>query len=578
MIWIFFKKTIYRFEGSKLEQKNTSENTTTGVTNLPQKSNGQVDPQQVLTRMNFGRVDGETDTRFGNCFIGTEMLRQVLLPQHSLVVGSKGSGKSAMCRLLCEDLDKVRPLLPKDYKEIYCIPAYGLQTEEFLSGLDVRELKPTSADEFRYFWLLYIGLKTAATVTQDEKIQELVAKTKNENVRNSFATLKKLVVEVGVVAEEKTSFMKFKERIGLRAKSKLHGLSQTEGMDKADFKQRTGISVIALLESIDIILRDTNCLAWIMLDKLDLLFIENFDKLKGAITGLIQLLVQYGNQFTNIQFKIFLRNDIYRQLHIVNKSHLISYTTEMKWRGPLLLKLLVARAVADPYVKAYCENALGEKVDVSDIILNDDGYVKKVFYAIFEQAMNSSGQNSPTATPTHQWILKRLVDGLGNSFPREVIHLGNMAVEKQRELNRAEGKHNSSQLISARALKEAFAMISAYRCDTYLYAEFPHLAQHFDVFRGSDSGTFHREELYMLFEPLSPKGDEAIRAIHDVGLLIPVGKTVDGSSEFKIPLLYRSGLGVTERRPRPAQPSPPQPQRTITPDNVIDIKQANSAN
>ena len=68
-----------------------------------------MDPQQVLTRLNFGRVDGETDNRFENCFIGTEMLRQVLMPQHSLVVGNKGSGKSAMCRLLCDDLQKVRP-------------------------------------------------------------------------------------------------------------------------------------------------------------------------------------------------------------------------------------------------------------------------------------------------------------------------------------------------------------------------------------------------------------------------------------------------------------------------------------
>src|SRR6516162_7613862 len=118
-----------------------------------------IDPQQILTRMNFGRVDGETDTRFDNCFIGTEMLRQVLLPQHSLVIGSKGSGKSAMCRLLCEDIDKVRPLLPREYKSIHCIPAYGLQTEEFSSGLHLRELKPSSADEFRNFWLLYIGLK-----------------------------------------------------------------------------------------------------------------------------------------------------------------------------------------------------------------------------------------------------------------------------------------------------------------------------------------------------------------------------------------------------------------------------------
>jgi len=89
-----------------------------------------IDPQQVLTQLNFGRVDGETDTHFHQCFIGTEMLRQVMLPQHSLVVGNKGSGKSAICRLLVDDLVKVKPLLPRGYNEIFCIPAYGIQSEE----------------------------------------------------------------------------------------------------------------------------------------------------------------------------------------------------------------------------------------------------------------------------------------------------------------------------------------------------------------------------------------------------------------------------------------------------------------
>ncbi|TLY30804.1 MAG: hypothetical protein E6K56_06335 [Ignavibacteria bacterium] len=286
-----------------------------------------------------------------------------------------------------------------------------------------------------------------------------------------------------------------------------------------------------------------------MLDKLDLLFVEDIEKLRAAITGLIQLLVQYGSQFKNIHFKIFLRNDIFRQLHIVNKSHLVSYSTEMRWRGPLLLKLLVARAVVDPFVREYCEEVCGEKSDVSAIILGSDDFVKKIFFTIFEPTM-SNGASSDNAPPTDEWILKRLVDGMGNSFPRELIHLGNKAVERQREIDRMEGDHTSTHLISPRALREAFEGISTYRCDTYLYSEFPHLKQHFDVFRGSDSTMFHREELYMLFQPLSPNGDEAIRALYDTGLLTPLGKNLDSSKKFRVPLLYKIGLGMTDHRTR----------------------------
>ena len=519
-----------------------------------------LDPQQILTRLNFGRVDGETDNRFDHCFIGTEMLRQVLLPQHSLLVGHKGSGKSAICRLLCEDLQKVRPLLPREYDEIYCIPAYGLQSEEELSGLDFRELRPSSTDEFRYFWLLYLGLKTATTLLNDEKLRTLVQKSSSKELKDTYETLKQMVGDVGLGEKKRGLFTRLTQRIGIgnRYRNQHRELSNqnSEKPLGVEFKSKTGMSIIALLTTIDTILQETNSVAWIMLDKLDLLYVEDIEKLRAAITGLIQLLVQYGNQFNNIHFKIFLRNDIYRQLHIVNKSHLVSYTTEMKWKGTLLLKLLVSRAVVDPNVRSYCEKQLGEKVDVTDVILGTDEYVLKVFYSIFEPTMSTAPMSDPLAPSTHTWILKRLVDGMGNSFPRELIHLGNMAVDKQREMNRQTGKHLSNRLISAQALKEAFKLVSRYRCDTYLYAEFPHLTKHFDVFRGSDSATFHREELYMLFEPLVPKGDDALRAVYDAGLIMPLGKNVDSCREFKVPLLYRAGLGITERRHRPQQSQP----------------------
>jgi len=514
-----------------------------------------IDPQQVLSRLNFGRVDGETDNRFEQCFIGTEMLRQVLLPQHSLVVGNKGSGKSAMCRLLCDDLMKVKPLLPKQYQEIFCIPAYGLQSEELLPGVELRELNPDSVDEFRYYWLVYLGLKVASTLLEDKKMQALIEKSKSNKVKSAHSTLKRLLVNVGLVERKglggllKNSFQVFK-------KNGAQGQALNPSSPGADFKQRTGLSVIAMLDNIDTILRETNSLAWIMLDKLDLLFVDDIQKLRSSITGLVQLLVQYGNQFKNIHFKIFLRNDIYRQLHIVNKSHLISYTTDMRWRGPLLMKLLVSRAVVDQNVQSYCEEMLGEKVDVTSVVLGSDEYVRKVFYSIFEPATNGQAAEEASPAATHQWILKRLIDGMGNSFPRELIHLGNRAVEKQREYNRLAESHTCTRLISLRALKEAFNSISLYRCDTYLYSEFPHLSKHFDVFRGSTSATFQREELYALFESLNPKGDEAIREVYDVGLLTPLGNSVDSSRKFKVPLLYRAGLGITERRKRAEALSP----------------------
>lgn len=512
-----------------------------------------MEPQELLLGMNFGRVDAETDSRFDSCFIGTEMLRHVLQPQHSLVLGSKGSGKSAAFRLLCQDRNRVASLLPKDYEELFFIPVYGQQTDDDLPGLEFQDLHFSGIDDFRNFWLMYIGLKSAATLSHNERLAEIVDKSKSNELKHGYKTIRNVVRDLGI-SREPGGFARFKFRIKNFVRPRVNAeVLESEAFNRllsVDFPHRTGMSVKALLDTIDMVLEKSNCAAWVLLDKLDLLFIDDFQKLKSAITALVQVLVEHGNRFRNTQFKIFLRNDIYRQLRIVNKSHLVTYTQEMKWKEHLLMKLLVSRAVADDNVRAFVSSSLGEPIEVAHVIQGDEMLVQKVFYAIFEPSLNG-GESSPDAIPfTHVWLMKHLVDGMGHIYPRELIHLGNLAVEKQREINRAEGRHASSRLISAAALREAFADVSVYRCDTYLYSEFPHLAAHFDLFRGSEKATFHRSELYELFEKLEPNGDEAIRSIYDAGLVTPMGRTVDSSMEFKVPLLYRIGLGITQRGSR----------------------------
>jgi hypothetical protein len=508
-----------------------------------------MDSQEVLAGLNFGRVDAESDSRFESCFIGTEMLRQALLPQHSLILGSKGSGKSAAFRLLSQHQEKVRPVFPKGFNEIFCIPVYGLQNEDASPGIELRDIRSGSIDDFRYFWLLFIGLKTVTALVHDSKLQALVGSHPSPTLKSAFETVERVLDDLEL-SRGRSGISRLKQKLGSLIKNTDKPvIAQAEDFNRVlmmDFKHRTGMSVGAMLDQVDTILRETNSLAWVLLDKLDLLYMDDFEQLRAAVTGLVQVLVEHSNRFKNIHFKIFLRNDIYRQLRIVNKSHLVSYTTEMRWREVLLLKLLVSRAIADATVRSYCEEVTGEKIDVATIINGTEEDVLSIFYILFEATMGDSTMDSNVPF-THVWLLRHLTDGMGNVYPREVIHLGNLAVEKQRDLNRQEGCHASTRLISSRALREAFAQVSVYRCDTYLYAEFPHLENHFNVFRGSDKATFTRDELVERFKDFTPNGDDAIRAIYDAGLITPLGRTVDSSMEFRVPLLYRIGLGISQR-------------------------------
>ena len=206
-----------------------------------------MDKEQVLGGLNFGRVDAETDDRFDSCFIGTEMLTQVLHPKHSLVLGSKGSGKSAAFRLLSESHSKLRAFFPKGYKEIFCIPVYGLQGEDFVPGMELRDLDSTSVDDFRYFWLLSIGLKTVTTLVQSEAIQAFVEKSKKPQLTSAYKTLTQALLDLGVVRKQGVA-SKLKQRVGqLMRQTPSHTPTDAPELDKifsGEFQLNTGMSTL----------------------------------------------------------------------------------------------------------------------------------------------------------------------------------------------------------------------------------------------------------------------------------------------------------------------------------------------
>lgn len=512
-----------------------------------------MDTHQILSNLSFGKVDAESDDKLSNCFIGTDLFKQTLQPRHTLLLGGKGSGKSAFFRLLSQDIYRLTPLLHNSFTEIYSIPAYGLNSDEYISYSEIQEINPQTIDDFKYFWQLYFGLKTAANIASCPRMRSRVNSSKSDSLKSNYNTIISLLSEIGLYKRD--------DYIG-RVKRKIKDLLflhqpnlSTTTADKRriltkTYKGKTALNIISLLDMVDKVLKETNCLVWILADQIDLLYLDNLERREKAITALIQLLIEYSNRFSNINLKVFLRTDIYKELQIVNKSHLVSLTVELKWAENLLIKLLVARAVHDRVVRAYCEKILNENLDVAKVISASDELLIKIFYVIF-------GFNTDNTYLPHNWIMKRMIDGLGMLYPREFIHLGNQAVIKQREINKSlphqtnevVSDQNYQSILSVRAIKDAFSEVSKYRCDTFLYSEFPHLKNHFNKFKGLTKTLISREELNAMFNGLTPSGANAVRAIYETGLLQPIGnKNVNACLKFTIPPLYKSGLGIVSRK------------------------------
>jgi hypothetical protein len=515
-----------------------------------------MDQQQVLSNLSFGKVDAETDDKLTNCFIGTDILKQALQARHSLFLGGKGSGKSALFRLLSHDTHRLTQLLQNYFTEIYSIPAYGIHSDEYLTYNEIQEINPQSIDDFKYFWQLYFGLKAAATIANCPRMQERIRRSNSQNIKDNYNSVIQLLSEIGLLQRDQ-NVSRFKKKIKEIFSFQVPTPNNTTVKGKViafTHKSKAGLNIISLLDSVDKILKESNCLVWILIDQIDLLYLDDLERRKKAITALVQLLIEYSNRFANINLKLFLRTDIYRELQIVNKSHLVSMTIELKWTESLLLKLFVARAISDKNVRLYCEAILKENLDIVRVIAANDELIMNIFYTLFESNMNGGRDK---INSLHSWIFKRLVDGLGMLYPRELIHLGNQAVLKQKEINRLQGitqNHDSKSttekyLIDSRTVKSAFEEVSKYRCDTYLYAEFPHLSEHFNKFKGKEKDKISRTELLDMFSTVTPAGNEAVRVVYETGLLKTLeNKNVEACRKFTVPYLYKSGLGIIARR------------------------------
>lgn len=493
-----------------------------------------MDQLKILSNFSFGRVDAETDDKLVNCFIGTDILKYALSPQHTLLLGGKGSGKSAIFRILCEEAGRLSQFINVSFKELLRIPAFGLNSDEYLSFNEIKEINPQSIDDFKYFWQLYFCLKTSYFIINSKNLNQIIKKSNSPTIIANYNYLHQLLQSIGLLHRE--------TQRGKNILSKIKNYILEFKTSPQNYNTKKNLNVNVILEKIDKILKETNSYAWILIDQVDLLYLDDLSKRNKAITALIQLIIEYSNRYTNINLKIFLRTDIFKELNIVNKSHLVSSSIELIWTEELILRMLLARAIYDNSIKQFCEHKLKEYIDVPKIISGDYDLLMRVFYTIF-QPDTEKGKFK-----LHRWMIRNLTDGLGKMYPREFIHLSNQAVAIQKDLLKNH-KYSDSYLISIKAVKSAFKYVSTYRCESFLYAEYPYLLEHFNKLKEFGYDTLTKEEFTNLFADLNPSGNDALLALYDTGLLQPNrNRTIYSATKYKIPDLYKYGFGLSRKR------------------------------
>jgi hypothetical protein len=477
--------------------------------------------EEAFKELNFGSVDAESEEDLSQKFLKTEDFASFVSDGTNLILGPKGSGKSALFELTTKSEYLARSWAPKELKNVLFVEATGFRDLSEIDTETIEELKKNPDFGYPKLWELYFSIKLAS------KLCSSGIKTKGA----SSELLKQIgkTPDYRLLPLAKGLWERLVGRVPKKISIPIIGEIQV-GSSIAK------VSTTDILSDIDKELGNKNLEAWLIFDKIDEIFPMSPDSRSEALAHLLQTSMECRKKYHRIKFKIFLRTDIWTHLRFTNKTHLLDKILELKWNPQKLRALLIKRATTNQAVRIYIEESLSIKIpdDIKELPADTQ---ENIFNKIFEKQV----YKGPKETDSLTWMTERATDSLDGVYPREMIMYGNTSKSCQTG-------PGSNALIDGNSIRDSYYKVSKDRCEGYL-SEFPEYSKHFEKFGGKTSANFTRVELTEMFKELTPPADQAILELStNIGILKPQNKEHAATAEkFKIPRLYIHGLGITTK-------------------------------
>lgn len=475
-----------------------------------------------IAELNVGsRVAEQEVEGLKTYFLKTPLWYSILNEDVDIIFGCKGSGKSALYTYLPNQEYELMG------KSVYLLPAENPRGTVAFKDLSTRP--PKNEFEFKSIWKLYLIILIAQKLTEehysDKNFQFVIEKLQESDLlprRLSFTAIVKMVrdyirrvnptFEPNVGLDQYSGLVnKFGVKISLLEPS-------TKDADKGI------VSLDHLLEMLNLSLMERKDKIWLVIDRLDAIFQENFDLEASALRTLFQVYIDL-QQFESLRLIIFLRDDIWNRIiegGFRETSH-ITKTETIYWDRNSLFSLLMSRLEKNEKLIA------SFKIDLKSNNLREE-----LFKRIFPKKTKEGHDFS------FEWMILRIKDGFGNATPRELIHLVTSAIKN--ELKRiSENKYSKDSLLSNEALLEGLKEASKTKLETII-AEYPTLKTYILRLKNKKP-RLKFEELKEIWGISKKEATIIINNLLKIGFLKNESKTEE-YTDLLIPTIFRPSLSM----------------------------------
>ncbi|EIV96464.1 KGGVGR-motif variant AAA ATPase [Frankia sp. QA3] len=444
-------------------------------------------------RFSAGTAEDQSEAEFKETFLQTETVGRATRADIPLILGRKGTGKTALFRRLATvggnlvvtsppRLPMRRPWMPSSetYKSVGAALAAG-------------------GDDWRVAWTLLIGV--AIVLRGDDALPvppafgELACNAKDEPEYTALD-----------LVEDVRRMLAIRDA-GLVGWQWIRELDATMPHD-----------TLLLFDGLDVGFGSTP---------------GDLERRRDGVGGLLSLLSERADELVNLRMKILLREDIWRTVQLPNKSHLYGRYVRLSWADQTdYLKVVIKQALRAGEVAELMRQRMP---DVGSERLSPavvDSWPQSRVIDAWRVLVGERISGGKTAF-TYNWVWRRLADSNGDHSPRSLVRLFDFAAGRERGWYSASPYERS--LIRPRALVESLDDISDQEIVS-LEEEFAELVPLFDALRAIGRTPFPARELQV--------ESDVVDLGLEVGLLGIDSGSRDEAERYRVPELYRKALGM----------------------------------
>lgn len=474
--------------------------------------------KEILRELNFGSSVAEYDAHLERYFVETEPFRALVEGRVDVIAGDKGSGKSALYKILSERYSQYPEL-----RHVEVLSAFNPVGTPVFQRLNEANL----LDETEYInvWKAYF-LALAGN---------WVLEFADGDYTDRMRVLHNTLTQAGLRSDDGSPNGAFSNLINrikkvLRLKSaearaklgpaEIAGkIELFDGVSGLDCTNASYDDALRILESV---MTEMSTTFWLAVDRLDEAFQGRPAIERSALRALLRTFLDM-QEFSHIRLKLFVRRDLFRRIvsgGFVNLTHVDARKMDIRWDDADLDSLLYKRIMQN---EQFLSLLPGSKLTSADL-----------FYTLFPSQVDPGSRKPKTWT----WMLGRISDGNGVKPPRNLIDLVSKAREAQlREEDRVPRTYSYQEpLITSDSLKKDLEALSVQRVLDTLLAEAGDFAELIDKFR--DGKAEHNPD--SLRDILGENATEDAKYLQSIGFLEQIG------SSYKVPMLYRGGLNITQ--------------------------------